>query len=293
MRHRAVIAGCCLSLGVGLSMPGCAAFRLRRPRETETPAAATVRKELDQAATAAMDRGDLDMARADLERLVAQTPRSAEFHYRLGKVRQLLTDYQGAQASFLQALEIDSQYVGALIGLGQIDFRFQRYEAALHRYDMAIEYEVGSPDAHLARGQALEMLGRVDDALSAYFRAIELQPGSSQAMTRIATLQLGQGKPEQALVRFEKANGLTPNDPDIRYGRGMALLASKKSPSLAVDDLKFAASRRPDRPDIFLALAQALEADRKPDQAREAVDQALRLQPNDPIARDLSARLRR
>ncbi len=289
MRHRAVIAGCCVALGL---MPGCAGARLRRDRAAESPAEASIRRELRQAATASMDRGDYVQARADLERLVTQSPTSAELYYLLGKALQVLGEVPAAETSYRKALAIEPRYVGALIGLGQVAARLGRPEEALRRFETAIEFDPHQAEAHFARGQVLETLGRADDALAAYFHSLELNPAGASAMTRVAALQLDRGKPDQALVRLEQASELAPDDAEIRYRRGLAYLALKR-PEKATPDLRFAADRLAGRGDVFLALAQALDADRKPAEARQAVDKALALQPDSRIARDLAERLRR
>ena len=94
MRHRAVIAGGCLVLGLA---SGCAGWRSRRDAANDSPAVVARRMELSQDATAAMDHGDLPRARAGLETLAAESPRSAELHFRLGKVAQLQADFGAAE----------------------------------------------------------------------------------------------------------------------------------------------------------------------------------------------------
>ena len=289
MRRRAAIAGCCVALGL---MPGCAGVRLRREGTVEPSAQSMGREDLSQMATLAMDKGNYAQAQADLERLVAQAPRSAELHFRLGKVMQFQREWPGAEAAFRRALGLDPNYVGALVGLGQIDARLGRPGDALKRFEKAIEVDPHQAQAHVARGQTLETLGRPADALAAYFRSLELDPTLTQAIVRIAALQLESGQPDQALVRLDQAHELEPEDPEVRYRRGMTLLALKR-PRPAVADLTFAAEHGPARADVLFGLAQALEADRNPELARQALERAIRLQPDAPIARELSERLRR
>ena len=291
MRQRALITGWCCVASLGV-IPGCVAARHRREQAAESPAVVSVRQELSQAATAAMDRGDYPLARADLEQLAAQVPRSAELHYRLGKVLQLQGDLGAAAESYRKALVIEPEYVGALIGLGSVDARLNRFSEALTRFDTAIEVDPHQPEAHFARGQALEALGRPDDALAAYFRSLELNPGSAPAQSRVATLQLDRGQPDQALVRLDRANELAPDDAEIRFRRGLAHLALNH-PRLAVRDLNFASEKLGDRADVFVWLAKALEGDRQPALARVAAERALRLEPNSAVARDLTERLQR
>jgi tetratricopeptide (TPR) repeat protein len=289
MRRTALIAGCCVSLGLS---SGCAGIRLRREGAAEAPAMASYRQEMSLAATSAMDRGDFAQAQADLEQLLLQTPRSAELHFRLGKVLQFQNDLPRAEAAFRRALVLEPHYIGALVGLGQIDARLNRPEEALFRFEKAIEVDPHRAEAHFARGQTLETLNRRGDALAAYFRAIELDPALSTAIVRIASLQLDRGQPEQALVRLDQATELSPTDPEVRYHRGLTLLALNR-PKPAVADLSFAVDNLPDRADVLLGLARAFEADRKPEQARLAAERALKLQPESPVAREISERLRR
>ena len=289
MGRRAVIAGCCVALGL---MPGCAGVRLRREAAVEASAQSPSRQELSHSATVAMDNRDYARARADLELLLAQSPRSAELHFRLGKVLQFQDDLVEAESEYRKALGLDSHYVGALVGLGQIDARLGRPAEALHRFEKAIEVDPHQPEAHFARGQTLEVLGRPADALAAYFRSLEIDSNLAPAIVRVAAIQLDRGQPDQALVRLDQANELVPEDPEIRYRRGLTQLALKR-PAPAIADLSFAAEHAPDRADVLVGLARALEANRQPEQARLALEKALRLQPESPLARELSERLRR
>lgn len=292
MRRRAWIAGCCcVALALG-GAPGCVGARLRREKGAEPQVPGISRQDLSHAATAAMDRNDFEQARLDLELLLQQSPASAELHFRLGKVLQFEDKPVEAEAEYRKALGLDPHYVGALVGLGQVDARLGRHQDALVRFEKAIEVEPHLAEAHLARGRTLEVLGRPGDALAAYFRSLELDPSLAKAMIRVAAIQCDRQQFDQALVRLEQADLLMPDDPEIRYRRGITLLALNQ-PKRAIDDLKFAAQRAPYRADVLVGLAKAFDADRQPEQARLALEQALRLQPELPIARELSDQLRR
>jgi len=239
-----------------------------------------------------MDRHDYVQARVDLEELIKQSPGSAELHFRLGKVLQFEERPIEAEAEYHKALKLDPSYVGALIGLGQVDARLGRPEGALARFEKAIDVDPHQPEAHLARGRTLEVLHRPVDALAAYFRALELDPSMAPAMVRVAALQLDRGQADQALVRLDQANLLVPDDPEIHYRKGMTLLALKQN-RRAIEDLSFAAQHAPENAEFLIGLARAFDADRQPEQARIALDKALQLQPDLPIASDLTEKLRR
>ena len=291
MGHRAVIAGCCVALAFE-ACSGCSGLRLRRGSGVEPSAQTASAEDLSHEATAAMDRKDFAQAQADLELLLKQTPNSAELHCRLGKVLQFQDRPTDAEAEYKTALKLDPHYVGALVGLGQVDARLDRPQDALIRFEKAIEVDPHQAEAHLARGRTLEVLHRPKDALAAYFRSLELDPTLSPAMVRAAVLQYDRGRWDQALVRLDQANELAPGDAETHYRRGLTLIALMR-PKPAILDLSFAAQHAPDRAEILVGLARALEADRQPDKARLALEEALRLQPQLPIARDLSERLLR
>ncbi len=291
MGRRGAIACCCVALACGAGS-GCSGVRLRRGADVEPSAQSPSRQDLSHSATMAMDRQDFVRARADLEELLRQSPRSAELHFRLGKVLQSQDRPTEAEAEYRKALGLDAHYVGALVGLGQVDARLGRPKEALIRFERAIEVDPHQAEAHLARGRTLEVLGRTDDALGAYFRSLELDPGLAPAMVRVAALQSERGQHDQALVRLERAAELAPDEPEVRYRRGLTLLALDHN-KRAIEDLTFASKASPERADVLVGLARALEADHQIGPARLALDQALRLQPQLAAARELSERLRR
>ena len=82
------------------------------------------------------------------------------------------------------------------------------------------------------------------------------------------------------------------NDAEALLLRGRAHLALRHV-APAVADLRAAASRLPDRPEVHYQLALALEAASQRGDALKAAEQALRLAPDFADARSLSERLRR
>jgi tetratricopeptide (TPR) repeat protein len=249
-------------------------------------------QQISERAQAAIDRGDAEQARQELLQLVAQAPRSAEAHHRLGKVLQLQGRLNEAEACFRRALELDHDYVGALIGLGTIAAAKGDPHSALKRFETAVEIEPHDAEAHFACAQVLETMGRVDEALAAYFRTLEFNPLHPEVSQRIAAIQLGRNQPDQALARLDQAVELAPEDGEVRLLRGRAHLALRHIPQ-AIADLLMAVDRLPNRADVYYHLALALDAAHQTTDALRAAEQALRLAPDYADARDLSQRLRR
>src|SRR5262249_51161245 len=117
-------------------------------------------------------------------------------------------------------------------------------------------------------------------------------PLSAPALLRIASIQLDEHHPDQALALLDQAVELVPEDSDAHVLRGRAHLALNHT-AAAIDDLDFAVSRTPERADAHFHLAVALTAAHKQSAARVAADTAAKLAPEWAEARDLSEKLRR
>ncbi len=273
---------------------GCSGTGMRRSssREPRTQEQTTRAQQISERAQAAIDRQDLEEARNELLQLVAQTPGSAESHQRLGKVLQLQGRLNEAEACFRRALELEPDYVGALIGLGNIEAARREFPVALKRFETAIEIEPHDAEAHFAYAGLLEIMGRTEEALAAYFRALEFNPLHPEVSQRIGAIQLARNEPDQAIARLDQAVDLAPENGDVRLLRGRAHLMLRHTPQ-AIADFRTAAEHLPDRPEVYYQLALALDADHRSADALKAAEEALRLSPNYADARVLSEKLRR
>jgi tetratricopeptide (TPR) repeat protein len=292
MRRQAVIARWGLLSWLIAAQAGCSWIGhnrdLDRGRPTREQAAHF--QQISEDAQEAIDHGDYDRARTDLLQLATQAPGSAEALQRLGGV--LLHDgrIDEAAACFQSALKSDPDYVLALIGLGEAEARRGDSATALDRFETAIEIDPYRPHAHYGKGLLLETSGQTDQALAEYFRALELDSNNPEISLRIAAIQLVQDQPDQALARLDQVVELAPDNAEARLFRGQAYLALRRIPH-AIDDFRFASSKMPERPQPYVYLALALEADHKPVEALQAAQQAQRLAPDDAGARGLMQRL--
>jgi tetratricopeptide (TPR) repeat protein len=295
MGRRAVMAAWVLTAGLALAATaGCNWLNLRGrdERRPASPQQVELIQQISERAQAAIDRGDYEHAQADLIHLVDEEPDSAEALQRLGSVLMLQGRLAEAEACFHAALARDHDYVEAMLGLGQVEAERGDTATALKRFEMAISIDPRRPKAHYLLGRVREATGQTDEALAAYFRALEFDATDAQSIVRIAAIQLARSQPDQALARLDQAVELSPLDGEARSLRGLAHWKRHHLPE-AIADLRAAAQRLPDRPDIYYNLALVLEADHKRADARSAAEQALRLAPTDSAVRELSERLRR
>lgn len=295
MRRRAAKTAWVLISALALAAnAGCGGLGLRGRGEKPPPTAQQLQRiqQISEQAQAAVDRGDFEQARLDLVSLVNAEPDSAEALQRLGTVLMLQGRSAEAEACFHAALARDHDYVEAMLGLGQIEADRGDTATALKRFELAISIDPRRPRAHYLLGRVRETIGQTDEALAAYFRALEFDSNDTAAILRVAAIQLGRGQPDQALSRLDQAVELSPADGEARALRGLAHWRLHHL-NEAIADLRDAAKRLPNRPDVYYNLALVLEADHKRADARSAAEHALRLAPTDSAVRELSQRLRR
>lgn len=294
MRRGALIAVFGLALGLlpGLSGCGWPGARRNSLKDALSPERAERVQAIGERAQTALDAGNLELAERELRQLVALSPRSPEGYQRLGGVLMRRGRPDEAAVNFERALALDRDYVGALVGLGEIEAARGDAAAAIRRFETAVEIEPRDAAAQLALGRELEALGQNDKALAAYFRAIENDPFLVEASRRVASIQLSRDDADQALARLDQTIEMAPGDAEVLLLRGRVYLALNQA-SRAVADLRAASQRLPQRPDVHFYLALALDADSQPADALKSAEEALKLAPDYAAAQVLTERLRR
>jgi tetratricopeptide (TPR) repeat protein len=125
--------------------------------------------------------GDPDGALALLEPLLAKSP-------------------EDTRALFLSALALVKK---------------DRHADAVPRLSKVLELAPDFAGAHFQLGQCHRALGDPRRAAESYDRALELEPGNVESAYNGGLVLFEAGRSDEALVRFEKALTLRPEDPDL------------------------------------------------------------------------------
>lgn len=278
----------------GLLGPGCSLLGPdRKPhRRPPTPSQAQAAASVIRQASQATEGGDPNRAWSMLQKLKVDCPNCAEGWAQSGEL--LMRQGRPIQAApeFKKALELDAQDADAMVGLGRAELAQGRPSEALRWFENATELSPGRLEAQFGQGMALEAMGKSDEALAAYFRALDQDPTHGEAQYHAARLQRARGQADQALARLDQAVDQAPDWPEARFLRGV-IRREQGEGALALADLEFAAGRMTGHPEVHYQLALALrDADRR-DDARNAIEQALQLQPAFTEARRLEEELKR
>jgi len=101
-------------------------------------------------------------------------------------------------------------------------YRERRFEEAVANFDRALRIDPDKYKAWLYRCYALRSLGRYDDAMSSYDRAAEINP-SCLGSSEYPSFVTNHGWHEKAIVSYDKALKIKPDDHNIWRNRGDAL----------------------------------------------------------------------
>ncbi|MCK6477790.1 MAG: tetratricopeptide repeat protein [Phycisphaerales bacterium] len=198
-----------------------------------------------QRARLAQQKGDLDAARAEFERAIAENP----------------------------TLTI------AYLGAADIDREKGDYRSAERNYAKAADLEPGNFDAQYGHGLVLQMLNRLNEAVRAYLRALTIRPDDLQANLNLGTTYLQLNEPGQGLAYAEKAARIDPRNAAARTNLG-AIYASLGRHSEAVVEYQQAAELTELTPPLLLNLAESLGKINRLEEMVNTLRQAIEIEPS-------------
>lgn len=197
---------------------------------------------------AQLQGGDFGSAVFTLRKLTDLQPESIEGWFQLARAYAASGDANGSRDSFQKAIALDREFAVPMvwIGLGELELRERRYDAAL---DVGRQMKTHFPDnvaGYDIQASAYRGLGQLDAALAAIEKALELErtsrriilfssqlssagrisqaidvlegwvrshPDDQVVLSRLGMLQQHQGNVDAALAAYEQAAALTSDDP--------------------------------------------------------------------------------
>jgi tetratricopeptide (TPR) repeat protein len=158
-------------------------------------------------------------------------------------------------------------------------------------FESSARAKPGSARAHNALGRALRDAGLRAEAEAEYLRALAIEPAYASALVNLGNLLLERGEIESARARYEAA---IASDPGFERARWNLAVLLERVGDIDGAARQYAAIAAADAThfDARLRIAEILAAAGRTAEARRALDEALRLRPDDPRATRLLERLR-
>lgn len=150
-----------------------------------------------------MKLGEIDKALADFEKAVMQQPGLKEAYQQKGLALQAQKKYRDAEASFLQAVAIDSTYVPALLNLALNAVHEGNMNLAFTRLQKIENLQPQNLLLLINKGILLEQQTNVEAALQCYSDVIRFHPLDGRGYRYRGVLYFTQYAFEKAFADFE------------------------------------------------------------------------------------------
>ena len=186
--------------------------------------------------------------------------------------------FAAAIAALNRATDLDPRNAAAHHALGLAFLRSGRFEEAVASLGLAIIFNDNFPDAYRELASALDELGRCDEAVTACKRAIELAPQSADGHRLLGELLEAAGETEEAAECYRRAASAASDTTAGRLDLVRALLLQRDFQQ-AENRIREAIALEPGNDELHKTLGQLLAAQGRFDEAIEACDRAIELNP--------------
>jgi Flp pilus assembly protein TadD len=154
-------------------------------------------------------------------------PKDSEPHLSAGALLEKENRFADAEQEYKEALALDPGSADALTGLANVYVRGNRFadaEEVLEKLDALQPNDAG---VHRQLGHILAAAGKNDEAIAQLQAAAKLAP-SPDVLRDLADLYFAAKKYDQAEAQYRTLVTSNPNDAELHYGLGAALLKQRK-----------------------------------------------------------------
>lgn len=273
--------------------------------------------------------GDSDRAAALGRKLLALAPHDADLLNLNGLLEKKAGDYQAARKHLEEAVDLSPKDFNPRVNLGVVLAALNDPAGAKIQLEKALALGTDEPQVHFELGKTLRKLGETAEAeqqLALYQQKLKQESDRTFAVSKAAEAELATkaGDNRKAADLYRQACAAQPNDPAMAYHLALVLdnlgeLAGERAAlqqaiqanphfvlaryqlgyidfqagdnAGAERQFRFTVEEVPDNTQAWISLAAVLGAQSRFDEAQQAAAQALKLDPNNAAALDLSRRL--
>ena len=149
------------------------------------------------------------------KKITKMEPDASAAYCSLGNALVAMGDFDGAEAAYRKAVEIDPSEAGSFYNkLANVYFNAGHDKRAEKAFRKCLEIRFNEPMYHCGLGDVLVRLGQIDDAKNAYDKAVDLNRASSAAYyNRLGNTLTRENYHLQAVEAFNKAIEADPENP--------------------------------------------------------------------------------
>ena len=221
-------------------------------------------------------------------------------------------DAAAAESAFREAVRLAPRSPDVHLDLSLVLGREGKMDEAIAELRRTVALNAKLPSAHMFLGVFLYQANQAEPARHELQTELALDPKNAEALTWLGTIDLAQGHPERAVVSFDRAAELAPDDLNLLEFRGRAhnqvahdsyarmarlapnswhvhrvqaeLYSEQDRHAESVTEYQAAIAGEPRNPDLYEGLGNEYRKLNRLEDAQIAYTQELALSPGNPIA---------
>lgn len=236
--------------------------------------------ELTRNAELLLGNNQLSEARELFEKIIEMQPDDADSWLMLGAVNGELGDLDQAISCCKHAIDIDNEYIDAMLVLCKLLISRQEFNETLKYLNQAIEIDSGDAEIWRMLASIHGQIGNYEESERCSNTAIQLEPDHAGGYTSLCNSLVTMGRTDEAKLACQKATELDPTNPVVLCLLGHARELSKEWRA-AQDAYQRALSINNSYSDAWTGLGRTRHALDDISQSEQAFLQALQCNPND------------
>ena len=237
-------------------------------------------------------RGDYANALRLLQDSATKLPDSVEIQLHLGMAHYMMGDEAPARAALEKAVNASADFMGKddarrRLAILTIDPGLSSSTDARPQLENFLRENPNDPIALFRLARVQQQEGAVQQAISTYEKILTSNANFSPALRQLAVLY-GSNAPPDLTKAFEistRARQAFPDDPEIAKTLGILAYRRRFFPQ-AAEQLKSAAAKRDDDPELLYYLGETYNQLNQPTECQQAMEKALNLNLSAKLADD-------
>ena len=183
-------------------------------------------------AESAFRSGYYNAALSIADSVISRKPDTPDIHFLRGRVLTKLSRLVDAEKAYHVVLSLDNKYQGAWFNVGTNYLRQNKIPQAIYSYFNEMEKHP-SAQSMVQIGKGYSDLGKPDSALIAFEKAIRINKDFAPAYMRLSHLKKDAGEINEAIAYAKKGMQIDPDNIDYKYFMGSLLLLNGE-PKLSI-----------------------------------------------------------
>ena len=230
--------------------------------------------------------GDYQKAQLSFKNVLQIDPKDIEAHFQMGEASSKLGDVQNAVSQYLAVIGEDPKHLMSRLRMGQIYLLIKKPEEAEKMAKEVIAIDPENMEGKVLMATLLAFNNNTDGALTQIEAALKKNPDHVQANMLLASINIKTGKLDQAIAILQKNSEKNPTDPAPLLMLAK-LYSQTKATEKAQQALESIVKLKPKELEHRKTLASFLMASNQNDNAEAVLRQAIKDLPEDVNAKSL------